>query len=234
MTQRCTLSVIVPTLNEERFLPTLLDSLTRQTYAVHQVIVADAGSCDRTVELARAAGVRVVQGGHPGEGRNAGASAATGSHLLFLDADVRLPDRALEEAFGEMERLSLESWSCWFVPDSTAPFLRLTHWLSCHYFRLTSKIGWPHSIGAFLLLPRTAHVAIGSFDTGVKVAEDQDYVRRLARHGRYGFVRRPIVEIAARRFESEGNFRMNVKWIAIELHRLILGEIRGDYFRYFK
>ncbi|MGD2062089.1 MAG: hypothetical protein PVF51_00755 [Nitrospirota bacterium] len=42
--------------------------------------------------------------------------------------------------------------------------------------------------------------AIGGFDTTVKVAEDRDYVRRLARHGRYGFIRRPIVEIAARRF----------------------------------
>ncbi|HEX9593940.1 MAG TPA: glycosyltransferase [bacterium] len=234
MSQGRTVSVVVPTLNEERFLPTLLASLARQTIPVHEVIVADAGSSDRTVELARAAGARVVPGGHPGVGRNAGATGATGSHLLFLDADVRLPEGALEDAFTEMGSQRLESASCWFVPDSTDPSLRLTHWFSCHYFGLTSRLGWPHSIGAFLLLPRAVHVAIGGFDTSVKVAEDQDYVRRLARHGRYGFIRRPVVEIAARRFESEGSLRMNVKWIAIELHRLILGEIRGDYFRYFK
>jgi glycosyltransferase involved in cell wall biosynthesis len=234
MSPGCTVSVVVPTLNEERYLPTLLESLARQTLPVHEVIVADAGSSDGTVELARVVGARVVRGGHPGVGRNAGASAATGSHLLFLDADVRLPESALEEAFSEMERRRLESASCWFVPDSNAPSLRITHWFSCHYFRLTSKLGWPHSIGAFLLLPRVAHGAVGGFDISVRVAEDQDYVRRLARHGRYGFLRRPVVEIAARRFESEGTLRMNVKWLGIELHRLVLGEIRGDYFRYFK
>jgi hypothetical protein len=95
-------------------------------------------------------------------------------------------------------------------------------------------LGWPHSIGAFLLLPRATHVAIGGFDLSIRVAEDQDYVRRLARVGRYGFLRRPSIEIASRRFDSEGSLWMSLKWLGIELHRLVLGEIRGDYFRYFK
>jgi hypothetical protein len=66
------------------------------------------------------------------------------------------------------------------------------------------------------------------------VAQDQDYVRKLSRIGRYGFLRRPSVVIAARRFEKEGSLAMSLKWIGIELHRLVIGEIRGDYFRYFK
>lgn len=227
-------SVVVPTLDEERYLPTLLGSLAAQTLPVHEVIIADAGSHDGTVRVARAAGAIVVPGGHPGVGRNEGARAATGDWLLFLDADVRLPPDALATAFREMAQEGLESASCWFVPDSGNRFLRLNHWLSAWYFRLSSKLGWPHSIGAFLLLPRETHEAIGGFDLSIRVAEDQDYVRRLARYGRYGFLRRPSVEIAARRFEDEGGFWMSLKWLGIELHRLILGEIRGEYFRYFK
>lgn len=227
-------SVIVPTLNEERYLPILLDSLKRQTLPVHEIIVADAGSTDGTVGLARAAGARLVEGGHPGVGRNNGVLAATGDWILFLDADVRLPEDALATAFSEMEREGFDSASCWFVPDSDDAFLRLNHWFSSHYFRMTSKLGWPHSIGAFLLLPREEHTLIGGFDLSIKVAEDQDYVRRLARVGRYGFLRRPAVVIAARRFESEGSLWMSLKWLGIELHRLIFGEIRGNYFRYFK
>ena len=57
---------------------------------------------------------------------------------------------------------------------------------------------------------------------------------RLARAGRYGFLRRPVVEIAVRRFDEEGFWKQSLKWLGIELHRLTLGEIRGDYFRYFK
>lgn len=227
-------SVVVPTLNEERCLPALLDSVAAQTLQVHEVIVADGGSLDGTVRLARDRGARVVPGGRPGAGRNAGAGAASGDWLLFLDADVRLPEDALETAVREMQREGLDSASCWFVPDSRGLYMRLNHWLSAQYFRVSSKVGWPHSIGAFLLLPRAAHEAIGGFDLSIKVAEDQDYVRRLAAVGRYGFLRRPTIEIAARRFESEGNLRMSLKWIGIELHRVLLGEIRGDYFHYFK
>lgn len=228
-----TVSVIVPTLDEERYLPTLLASLEEQTIPVHELIVADADSTDRTPSIARAAGARVVQGGHPGEGRNEGARHATGEWLLFLDADVRLPPAALEEAFTEMEREKLDSASCWFVPDSRDPFLRFNHWFSSHYFRLSSKLGWPHSIGAFMLLRRAHHEQIDGFDRTILVAEDQDYVRRLSKIGRYGFIRRPVVEIAARRFEAEGSLWMSIKWLGIELHRLVIGEITGDYFRYF-
>jgi hypothetical protein len=147
---------------------------------------------------------------------------------------VKLPRDALQVAFEEMARERLDSASTWFVPDSADAFLRLNHWVSSHYFRQTSRLGWPHSIGAFLLLPRAAHEQVGGFDLTIKVAEDQDYVRRLSRIGRYGFLRRPRVVIAARRFEKEGSLAMSLKWIGIELHRLVIGEIRGDYFRYFK
>lgn len=227
-------SVVVPALDEEAYLPVLLESVQAQTLPVHEVIVADAGSRDGTVGLARATGATVVAGGHPGLGRNVGAEAASGDWLLFLDADVRLPSDALETAFREMEREGLEAASCWFVPDEGGPVLRLNHWLSSLYFRVTSRIGWPHSIGAFLLLPTRVHEQIGGFDLSIRVAEDQDYVRRIARVVRYGFLRRPVVEIAARRFEAEGGIIMSLKWLGIELHRLAIGEIRGDYFRYFK
>jgi hypothetical protein len=43
-----------------------------------------------------------------------------------------------------------------------------------------------------------------------------------------------VVEIAARRFHDEGFWKQSLKWIGIELHRLILGEVRGEYFQYFK
>jgi glycosyltransferase involved in cell wall biosynthesis len=226
--------VVVPALDEEAYLPVLLESVQAQTLPVHEVIVADAGSRDGTVGVARAAGATVVEGGHPGLGRNAGAEAASGDWLLFLDADVRLPPDALETAFQEMEREGLEAVSCWFVPDAGGPALRLNHWLSSFYFRVTSRVGWPHSIGAFLLLPTHIHREVGGFDLSIQVAEDQDYVRRIARVVRYGFLRRPVVEIAARRFEAEGGIVMSLKWLGIELHRLVIGEIRGDYFRYFK
>lgn len=229
-----TVSVVIPTLNEEDYLPRLLESLARQTLAPLEVLVVDAGSTDRTRELATTAGATVVTGGGlPGPSRNLGASRARGAWLLFLDADVRLPDDALDTIVAETGRRGLDAASCAFVPDTRAFMVRLQHRLSVEYFWLTSKIGWPHSIGGFLFVRRTLHDEIGGFDATVRVAEDQDYVLRLARTGRYAFTRRPVVEIAARRFDQHGLLGMSVKWLGIELHRLVRGEIRDDRFRYF-
>src|SRR6266508_1126173 len=82
-------SVVVPTWDEAKYLPTLLASMRAQTVPPLEVIVADSGSTDGTPDLARAAGSLVLEGGRkgPGEGRNRGARAAHGDILLFVDAD---------------------------------------------------------------------------------------------------------------------------------------------------
>jgi rSAM/selenodomain-associated transferase 2/rSAM/selenodomain-associated transferase 1 len=84
------ISVIIPTLNEESHLPFLLEQLKRCD--PHEIIIADGGSRDRTVEIAEQAGARVV---HAAKGRasqmNLAAASATGEFLLFLHADTMPP-----------------------------------------------------------------------------------------------------------------------------------------------
>ena len=86
------LSIIIPTYNEENYLPLLLKSIQAQNFSDYEIIIADAGSQDRTREIARDADCRVVDGGLPAVGRNRGAESAQGEYLLFLDADVCLTD----------------------------------------------------------------------------------------------------------------------------------------------
>jgi len=84
-------SVVIAAYNEQRHIRTLLDSLHEQTHPPLEVIVADDGSTDRTAELAEAAGARVLRLRHrgPALARNAGAEAATGEILVFMDGDMR-------------------------------------------------------------------------------------------------------------------------------------------------
>ena len=76
----------------------LLESLRNQSRPPREIVVADSGSTDGTVEIARAAGATVVKGERkgPGEGRNRGAEAARGDVLLFLDADCVAPARLVD------------------------------------------------------------------------------------------------------------------------------------------
>ena len=98
-------SIIIITLNEEKYLPRLLDSLKQQTYKDFEIIVSDSNSNDKTVEIAKEYSknfkefsikkLGIAKG--PAYGRNQGAKLAKYENLLFLDADTILPSNFLEK-----------------------------------------------------------------------------------------------------------------------------------------
>ncbi|GAF67295.1 unnamed protein product, partial [marine sediment metagenome] len=81
-------SIIIPTYNEEKFLPPLLASINNQTYSPIEVVVADC-STDSTPDIARSAGAVVVTSPKscPAVARNDGANGSSGEILIFMDAD---------------------------------------------------------------------------------------------------------------------------------------------------
>src|ERR1700721_1903362 len=109
------LTIVIPAKNEAAMLPRLLKSLCLQDYEgmrTTRVIVADAGSTDGTVELALSfrdrLAVEGIPGGLPSVGRNAGGKLATTKYVLFLDADVELPEPTLlRRALWRMRRRNL-------------------------------------------------------------------------------------------------------------------------------
>jgi len=102
-------TIIVPARNEESSLPTLLDSLARQSVQAGQILVVDDRSSDRTATIARArSGVTLVTGDPVPDGWTGkawachqGAQLASGETLVFLDADVALEPRGLEALLAE-------------------------------------------------------------------------------------------------------------------------------------
>lgn len=101
------ISIIIPTFNEEEYLPQLLDSIKDQKYTDYEILIADAQSQDKTREIAESYGCIVVEGGLPALGRNNGAAKAQGELLLFLDSDLILTDDYLQEAVEEFENQNL-------------------------------------------------------------------------------------------------------------------------------
>jgi glycosyltransferase involved in cell wall biosynthesis len=91
-------SVVVAAYNEQVHIGRLLESLNAQTHPVHEVVVADDGSRDRTAEIAAERGARVLRMSHrgPALARNAGARAADGEVLVFLDGDMACAPEFIE------------------------------------------------------------------------------------------------------------------------------------------
>ncbi len=92
-------SVIIPAFNEEKFIEQCLLSVKNQTFKQLEIIVVDDGSKDRTVEISKKYADFVINQNHLGCGRarNAGAKAASGEILVFIDADMRLHEECIEK-----------------------------------------------------------------------------------------------------------------------------------------
>jgi len=91
------ISIIIPTLNEEKIIENTLKSLKELRDYEYEIIVSDGGSKDKTIEIAKKYGAKVIiydgiLRQTIGGGRNLGASIASGDFFVFLDADVKIPD----------------------------------------------------------------------------------------------------------------------------------------------
>jgi len=103
------LRIVIPTKNEEKYLPKLLKSIREQTFKDIEIVVADADSDDKTKEIARNYGCKVVKGGLPDVGCNNGLKGCSTNLICFIESDIILPDNNfLSRAISELERKKLD------------------------------------------------------------------------------------------------------------------------------
>ncbi len=223
-------SVIIPTFNEAAYLPGLLNALHAQSYPPFEIIVADAGSKDNTVDIALQAGCRVVSGGRPACGRNAGAMAARGDIFVFLDADVLPPRSFLDTTLPEFDRRRLSAATCVMQPYDGTRVDAVMHQAVNWYMRAVRPIA-PHAPGFCVFSRRWAHEAVGGFNEALWLAEDHDYVRRLAQWGRFGVLHTSI-PVSTRRLQSDGRYAVAARYTLVELLLLTRGNLERPLFEY--
>ncbi len=196
-------SIVIPTLNEERYLPSLLSSLTGIEHI--DVIVVDGNSDDNTASVVvshtdrfikseNGSSLRLIRTSvrNIAHQRNLGARAARHPILFFLDADVHMPSRAV---FLELRREFLARELIVANPKF------IPHPLDNHRFvfwgyaimqimqRLLLIIGKPIFGGACLITYRSLFDDIGGFDESLLLSEDADFGRRASRRGKCGMLR---------------------------------------------
>lgn len=198
------LSIIIPTYNEEEYLPVLLESIKQQDFSDYEIIVADADSKDNTVKIAEEYGCIVVEGGMPAVGRNNGAKVAKGDYLLFLDSDLKLTEDYLAKVIYEfkMERLGIAITQ--MKPLSKKTEDKLIHDLANLFMISVEKIK-PHGAGCYgIIAKRELHERCGGFNEELTFGEDTEYIERLAKKERFKVLRNAKIGVSTRRLEEEG------------------------------
>jgi rSAM/selenodomain-associated transferase 2 len=191
------ISVIIPTLNEALILNQTLTAINR--HSPHEVIIADGGSQDGTLDIAEKFSPRIVNS-PPGRAlqMNAGAEIATGDLLLFLHADSQVDTHSYNKMMVVMKQGNSLGGAFSLAIESEKPSLRLISTLA------TLRSKYLHLVyGDQAIFVRT-HVFrdMGGF-ASIPICEDLDFFRRLRGKG-------PIVLLeekaltSARRWRTEG------------------------------
>jgi len=227
------LSIIIPTLNEEKYLPLLLEAIKKQNFnGDYEVIVADADSEDKTVELAKSYGCRVIPGGLPAKGRNEGAKVAQGDAFLFVDSDTVLSGYFLEKALKEFKERNLDVAGFFLYPYQGNKFLKLLYNLFYNWWpALAGEKILPHASNT-ILVKKKLHQKLGGFDEEIKIGEDHAYAREAAKMGRFGIIRSLPILVLTRRFECDGWLNTYFKYILCELWMVFGKNIKSDIFEY--
>lgn len=218
------LSIVIPTKNEENYLPALLASIRQQNFSDYEIIVADNGSADRTRAIAESYGCKITGGGLPGAGRNRGAAVAQGDMLLFLDADTELPDvDFLRDALREFREKDLAM----AVPAAITEgnFLDKLFFRWWNYFVAVSQFGKPLAGGWCIFVKRELHEKLGGFDEKIILGEDSDYARRGAKLGRFRLMPDVKVKTSPRRLKKEGYLKVLVQDVGLGIYVLLHGKM---------
>lgn len=196
-----------------------------------KVFVADAGSTDLTIESALLfcdrLNISVIPGGLPSVGRNAGARRATTPYVLFIDADIELPEPTLLRR--AIEKMKSKDLDC-LTTDIRCKGGRFVDGLlyrsnnAVQHFASFTK---PFATGMFMMFDRAKFNELGGFDEDVHYAEDYQLSKRVSPF-RFGIVKGHVLT-SNRRFRAMGHGKVARMFLNTALHTFDRSYFRRDH-----
>ncbi len=223
------LTIVIPAKNEAKLIPRLLTSLLNQDYQKMRntkVLVADASSTDGTPDIVMSfrdrLDVRVIPGGLPSVGRNAGAALADTRYILFIDADIEPASPSLiRRTIDLAQRKNLHCVTTNIICRGGGPMDNLLYFIN-NLFQHLSLIHHPFSTGMFMLFEKRRFDELGGFHEQVHFAEDYLLSKQVAR-SKFAIIRGGVYT-TNRRFQKMGHFRVARLFLKTVLPEALLGE----------
>ena len=190
-----TISIIIPTYNEELYIGNLVSYLKKQASPA-EIIVTDGGSHDQTFQLAKEAGAITVLS--PQKGRasqmNYGASIAIGDVLYFVHADAFPPQNFVPDILSAITNgYDLGRYTTKFISNKS--LLRINEWLTRFDFFIC--MGGDQT----LFIRKKLFNKLGGFKEEMQLMEEFEFCARARKEGRYKIMNGSAL-ISARKYEK--------------------------------
>lgn len=208
-------SVIIPNYNYGRYLKETIDSVLAQTYPNVEIVVADDGSTDNSVEVLESYGNCIKWFKQQNQGvsnaRNRAIKESTGEFLAFLDSDDLWLPQKIEKQIQLFADKEVGLTHCGFVDFDNKGNLLEEHLDGLSGWVATEMILYQRPVvlggGSAAIVKREAFDKIGGFDQNVSPAEDWEFYYQVARHYKIGFV----PEVLMKYREHGSNSHLNIK-----------------------
>ncbi|HRJ86951.1 MAG: glycosyltransferase [Ignavibacteria bacterium] len=219
------ISVIIPTLNEEKLIVKTLAQFTpqvKQKYNI-EIIISDGGSSDGTLSLLNDTVDKIVHA-IPGEkqnipqGRNAGAKAASGRFLYFLNADTMFEDinSFFENTCSAFSESSIYAITCRFhvFPEDVRISDKMFHGFYNNYVRMLNMAGMGMGRGECQMVRSDIFRKVNGYNELLAAGEDYDLYRRIKKlgTGRIKFLSKVLVYESPRRYRKFGYLKVLGDW----------------------
>jgi glycosyltransferase involved in cell wall biosynthesis len=218
------ISVIIPTLNEEKLLQQTLSQFTPEVKSKYniEVIVSDGGSTDNTLTSINKDIADIIVEAVPGEkqnipqGRNAGAHAAKGKYFYFFNADTLIKDVELFftssiKAFEDERNLAL-TCRIHVFPDDIRLADKMFHGFYNNYVRILNSLGMGMGRGECHMVRSEVFKQVNGYNEELAAGEDYDLYRRIKKHGKIKFLNNLTVYESPRRYRKYGYKSVFADW----------------------
>lgn len=218
------ISIIIPTLNEEKLIQQTLAQFSPAVKSKYnlEVIVSDGGSKDNTLAAIDKSIADKIVTAVPGEkqnipqGRNAGAKAATGKFYYFFNADTLIKDvdiffKESIEAFKNERNLAL-TCRVHVFPGDVRLSDKMFHGFYNNYVRLLNKLGMGMGRGECHMIRSEIFQKANGYNEELAAGEDYDLYRRIKKGGLIGFLNKVTIYESPRRYRKYGYRRVFLDW----------------------
>jgi glycosyltransferase involved in cell wall biosynthesis len=217
-------SIVIPALNEEKYLPKLLGDLVQQTYPDFEVIIVDGKSEDKTVEkvktFAKKLNLKIVTSEKRNVSfqRNLGAKNAKTDWIIFMDADNSLPDYFLDGIRYHIAETKCDCFTTYCDPDTDDVADKLLAQTMNVILDASHFLELPNVWGQMIGITKKGFTKVGGFDIVHIPFEDRVFIRTAFKKGlNFQVFKDPKYIFSTRRYQKKGRLKQIQQYLELNL-----------------